>query len=98
MAAKRPMAGGAASVAGGRWGVAVSPRGGGSVTLSVSQGDGCTLLGPAAPPALSEEPAAPDTDTGSHPDRPNMTRRHFETRPDGAVTPSDEGDDGKRSK
>lgn len=46
----------------------------GSVTLSVSQGDGCTLLGPAAPPALSEEPAAPDTDTSSHTDRPNMTR------------------------
>lgn len=45
----------------------------GSVTLSVSQGDGCTLLGPAAPPALSEEPAAPDTDTHSHTDRPNMT-------------------------
>lgn len=45
----------------------------GSVTLSVSQGDGCTLLGPAAPPALSEEPAAPDTDTSSHTDKPNMT-------------------------
>lgn len=44
------------------------------MTLSVSQGDGCTLLGPAAPPALSEEPAAPDTDTRSHTDRPNMTR------------------------
>lgn len=43
------------------------------MTLSVSQGDGCTLLGPAAPPALSEEPAAPDTDTSSHTDKPNMT-------------------------
>lgn len=44
------------------------------MTLSVSQGDGCTLLGPVAPPALSEEPAAPDTDTTSLTDRPNMTR------------------------
>lgn len=74
----------------------MSPRGGGSVTLSVSQGDGCTLLGPAAPPALSEEPAAPDTDTGSHTDRPNTTRRRGQTRPDGAVTPSQGGDDGER--
>lgn len=63
----------------------------GSVTLSVSQGDGCTLLGPAAPPALTEEPAAPDTDTGSHTDSPNMTRRRVQTRPDGAVTPSQGG-------
>lgn len=52
----------------------------GSVTLSVSQGDGCTLLGPAAPPALSEEPAAPDTDTHSHTDRPNMTCRRSHRR------------------
>lgn len=66
------------------------------MTLSVSQGDGCTLLGPAAPPALSEEPAAPDTDTGSHTDRPNTTRRRVQTRPDGAVTPSQGGDDGER--
>lgn len=50
------------------------------MTLSVSQGDGCTLLGPAAPLALSEEPAAPDTDTSSHTDRPNMTRLHSHHR------------------
>lgn len=102
MAAKRPMAG----VGGGGFGTleprqagagAVSAHGGGSVTLSVSRGDGCTLLGPAAPAALSEEAAAPDTDTGSHTDRPNMTRRHFQTRPDGAPTPSEEGHDGKCS-
>lgn len=66
------------------------------MTLSVSQGDGCTLLGPAAPPALSEGPAAPDTDTGSRSDRPNTTRRRVQTRPDGAVTPSQGGDDGER--
>lgn len=50
------------------------------MTLSVSQGDGCTLLGPAAPLALSEEPAAPDTDTSSHTDRPNMTCLHSRHR------------------
>lgn len=54
VAVKRPLAAG-----GGECRVTRRRR---SVTLSVSQGDGCTLLGPAAPPALSEEPAAPDTD------------------------------------
>lgn len=59
----------------------------GSVTLSVSQGDGCTLLGPAAPPALSEEPAAPDTDTSSHTDRPkhDSSPLSLQTRPDGTL-------------
>lgn len=50
------------------------------MTLRVSLGDGCTLLGPAAPPALSVRPATPESDTSSPTERLNMTRLCFPHR------------------